>query len=96
MNKTLSSITRRHLLVGSAGALATFGLASWTRGASAQTALAANPLPPYVEWKNASSVIVHSKETLETRRSAFGTSVITPTDQLYIRARPRRGHRRLP
>lgn len=85
MNKTLSSITRRHLLVGSAGALATFGLASWTRGASAQTALTANPLPPYVEWKNASRVIVHSKETLETRRSAFGTSVITPTDQLYIR-----------
>jgi sulfite oxidase len=28
---------------------------------------------------------VHSGSTVETRRSAFGSSVITPAEQLYIR-----------
>lgn len=30
-------------------------------------------------------MIVHSGNTLETRRAAYGTSIITPADQLYIR-----------
>ena len=30
-------------------------------------------------------MIVHSSNTVETRRSAFGTSVVTPSNQLYIR-----------
>jgi sulfite dehydrogenase len=38
-----------------------------------------------VNWKDSGSLIVHSSSTLETKRSAFGTSVITPADQLYIR-----------
>jgi sulfite dehydrogenase len=61
------------------------GLASWSRGSLAQTAAAPKPLPAYVSWKDASSVIVHSGTTIETKRSAFGTSVITPAEQLYIR-----------
>jgi DMSO/TMAO reductase YedYZ molybdopterin-dependent catalytic subunit len=30
-------------------------------------------------------VIVHSAQTIETRRAAFGTSVVTPAEQLYVR-----------
>ncbi len=74
-------LSRRHLLAGSANALAALGLASWSSGAAAQ----AKPLPAYVAWKDAGSTIVHSATTIETRRSAFGTSVITPAEQLYIR-----------
>ena len=81
MTDTLTSLRRRHLLAGSAGALAAAGLGSWTTGASAQT----KPLPPYAAWKDADSVIVHSSSTIETRRSAFGSSGITPTNRLYVR-----------
>lgn len=83
---TSPSLPRRHLLTASASALAAAGLATWTRSATAQTAASAvKPLPAYVSWKNASSVIVHSSTTIETQRSAFGTSVVTPAEQLYIR-----------
>ena len=53
--------------------------------AVASTVPAAKPLPAYVSWKDANAMIVHTSSTLETKRSAFGTSIITPTDQLYIR-----------
>ena len=86
MNEPLTSLPRRHLLAGSASALAAVALASGTRGAFAQTvAPAAKPLPLYVSWKDPASVIVHSSTTIETRRAVFGTSVITPAEQLYIR-----------
>ena len=86
MINTPNSLPRRHLLVSSASALAVAGLATWTRGAAAQTAaVAVKPLPAYVSWKDSASVIVHSNTTIETKRSAFGTSVVTPTEQLYIR-----------
>jgi len=81
-----TSLPRRYLLASSASALAAVGLATWTRGATAQTAaVAAKPLPAYVSWKDQASLIVHSSTTMETKRSAFGTSVITPSDQLFIR-----------
>jgi DMSO/TMAO reductase YedYZ molybdopterin-dependent catalytic subunit len=80
---------RRLLLAGSAAAAAAAGLAGFTRSAMAQavagTAPAAKPLPAYVNWKKPDAMIVHTASTLETKRSAFGTSIITPTDQLYIR-----------
>lgn len=85
MQETPTSLPRRHLLVGSASALAGVGLATWTRGAVAETAAAAKPLPTYANWKSASALIVHSSSTLETKRSAFGTSVITPSEQLFVR-----------
>jgi sulfite dehydrogenase len=77
-------LARRGLLAGAATALAgtTCG-----RIATAQTAPggAARPLPDYVAWKKPEHLIVHTATTIETRRSAFGTSIITPSDRLYIR-----------
>jgi DMSO/TMAO reductase YedYZ molybdopterin-dependent catalytic subunit len=86
MNEPIT-LPRRHLLAGSAAALSAIGLASFAGRAGAQAAAAAapKPLPAYVGWKVADAVIVHSSNTLETRRSAFGTSVITPVNKLYIR-----------
>jgi len=82
----LKNPQRRNLLAGSAAALAAAGLGGFSKTAIAQAAAAAaKPLPAYVAWKDPSAMIVHSSSTLETKRSAFGTSVITPTNQLYIR-----------
>lgn len=79
---------RRGLLAGGATALA-----GATLGHAARAQTPANPgpaalrptLPPYVAWKEAEHMIVHTGTTIETKRSAFGTSVITPADRLYIR-----------
>jgi sulfite dehydrogenase len=83
---TRTDLSRRGLLAGTATALAGAGLA---RVVGAQTpapaAAPARTLPPYVAWKQADHLIVHTGTTIETRRSAFGTSVITPADRLYIR-----------
>jgi len=85
---------RRRLLAGSAGALAAAGLgasgiarASEAAGKAAASAApaAAKPLPPYAAWKDADSVIVHSANTIETKRGAFGDGVITPSRELYVR-----------
>ena len=81
-----TSLPRRRLLAGSASALAAAGLASFQGQAVAQAAApAAKPLPGYAGFKNADAVIVHSSTTIETKRSAFGSSVVTPTSQLYVR-----------
>ncbi|AMO24923.1 sulfite oxidase [Ramlibacter solisilvae] len=45
----------------------------------------AKPFPPYVAWKNQSQMIQHTATTIETKRSAYGTSIVTPADRLYIR-----------
>ena len=84
---TPSSLRRRQMLAGSAGALAAAGLGLTGRAAaqSAAAPAAAKPLPAYAAFKDASAVIVHSGNTIETKRSAFGTSVITPVDELYVR-----------
>ena len=89
-NSTPASLPRRRMLTGSASALAAVGLASFQSQALAQQAAAAaapavKPLPAIAAWKKASDVIVHSGTTIETKRSAFGTSVVTPSDQLYLR-----------
>lgn len=85
----LNNPTRRNLLAGGT-ALAMAGLAGFSRTAMAQAVGAAapaapKPLPSYVAWKDPAAMIVHTSGTLETRRSAFGTSIITPSEQLYIR-----------
>lgn len=72
-----AGIRRRHVLAGGAAAAAGFG---W-RDAGAQ----ARPLPAYAAWKDADSLIVHSASTIETKRGAFGTSIVTPAERLYIR-----------
>jgi DMSO/TMAO reductase YedYZ molybdopterin-dependent catalytic subunit len=85
----VSNPQRRSLLAGGAAALAAAGLGGFSKTAMAQavagTAPAAKPLPAYVSWKDPNAMIVHTSGTLETRRSAFGTSIVTPNDQLYIR-----------
>jgi sulfite oxidase len=93
LKDTPSSLRRRQLLAGSAGTLAAAGLGGFAAGAQAQAAApasaaaapAAKPLPAYAAWKDPSALIAHSANTLETRRAAFGTSVITPAEQLYVR-----------
>ena len=82
----LDNLTRRNLLIGSAGSIAIAGLSSFHKTVFAQAASEViKPLPPYVAWKDPKNFIVHSSTTIETKRSAFGTSVITPSDQLFIR-----------
>ncbi|MEO8081361.1 MAG: sulfite oxidase [Caldimonas sp.] len=87
MTESTPSIRRRQLLAGSASAIAAAGLTGLSGRAVAQsaTASAAKPLPAYATFKDPSAVIVHSSNTIETKRSAFGTSVITPAEQLYVR-----------
>lgn len=92
MKSTVPDLTRRRVLAGSAAALAAagFGRAGAQGAASAPASApggggAAKPLPAYVSWKDADAMIVHSANTVETRRSAFGSGVVTPSDQLYIR-----------
>jgi sulfite oxidase len=93
MADTPLSLRRRQLLAGGAGALAGSGLIGLAGEAAAQAAAPAaasaapapRALPAYVAWKDPSAVIVHSATTIETKRSAFGTSGITPAEHLYIR-----------
>lgn len=95
METTPRNPARRRLLAGSAGALAAAGLGATGvvraseqavgKTAAPAAATATKPLPPYAAWKDADSVIVHSANTIETRRGAFGDGVITPSRELYVR-----------
>jgi sulfite dehydrogenase len=81
-----ASLPRRQVLAGSVSALAAAGLAGFETAATAQTSsVAAKPLPAYVSWKDPNNLIVHSATTIETKRQAFGSGLITPAEQLYIR-----------
>lgn len=75
----MPTIPRRHFLIGSAGAV---GAAAAGVPALAQSGGA---LPPAFAWKDPDSLIVHSEQTLETKRAAQGAELITPSDDLYIR-----------
>lgn len=84
------NVRRRQLLAGTASVLASAPLAGYSGGAAAQAAAQPaaaqpKPLPPYAAWKDADSLIVHSSSTIETKRSAMGASLITPSDRLYVR-----------
>lgn len=85
------TVRRRQLLAGTASALAVVPLTGYSGAAGAQTAASAapapqaKPLPAYAAWKDANSLIVHSANTMETKRSAMGASLITPSDRLYVR-----------
>lgn len=72
-------LSRRRFLVSTAGAGAAAGLAG-AAGAQEDGAL-----PDYVAWKNPEAFIVHTEQTLETRREAQGARPITPSGDLYIR-----------
>lgn len=81
MKRTID-VRRRQLLLSSASAAAAAGLGGIGTEALAQQG---KPLPKYAGYKDASRVIVHSTNTIETKRSGFGTSVIVPDDILYVR-----------
>lgn len=86
--KQPQSLTRRHWLAGTGLALSAAGLSGFSKTAMAQaaaTAAAPKPLPPFASWKTADAMIVHSSSTIELKRSAFGSSVITPSEKLFIR-----------
>ncbi|KZY04988.1 MULTISPECIES: SorT family sulfite dehydrogenase catalytic subunit [unclassified Sulfitobacter] len=78
--KMIENVKRRHFLIGSAGTMAAAAV-----GMPAGAQDSDNPLPDYVSWKDAEDVIVHSKQTLETKRAAQGSELITPSTELYIR-----------
>ena len=76
----VENVKRRHFLIGSAGTMAAVAVGAPVMAQSGQ-----EPLPEYVAWKDAKDMIVHSKQTLETKRAAQGSELITPTTELYIR-----------
>ena len=89
-------ISRRNLLGATVGLVAAAGLNPRSANAQAAAPVAspatvapaastAKPLPGYVSWKHADSMIVHTPTTIETKRSAIGSSIITPNDRLFIR-----------
>ena len=88
-----TNIIRRRLLASAGGAVAWAGLGAPAFADSTEPASQSNPgpvsdakpLPDYAKWKDADSLIVHSANTIETRRTAFGSSGITPLDRLFIR-----------
>ncbi|WP_282025714.1 SorT family sulfite dehydrogenase catalytic subunit [Limimaricola cinnabarinus] len=75
----LPRIKRRHFLLAGTGGIigAAAGLPAVAQDGKA--------LPDYVAWKDADDLIVHSKQTLETRRGAIGSGLVTPSEDLYIR-----------
>lgn len=81
MDKAMD-VRRRQVLLGTAAAVTALGTVSTEVLAQAAKP---KPLPKYVEWKYIDSMIVHSGNTIETKRSAFGTSVIVPNDILFVR-----------
>lgn len=72
---------RRALLGASASAAVLAGFAPWQQSFAQEV----RPLPAYAAWKDPASMIVHSANTIELKRSAFGDGVITPARQLYVR-----------
>lgn len=88
-----TNFIRRRLLATAGGAVAWAGLGAPAFADSTEPASKSNPgpvsdakpLPGYAQWKDADSLIVHSANTIETRRTAFGSSGITPLDRLFIR-----------
>ncbi len=85
-NTTQTRLSRRNLLVGSTTALASVGLMGLAPLSRADTTEAPkSALPDYANWKDENAVIVHSANTLETRRGAIGSGVVTPSKHLYVR-----------
>jgi DMSO/TMAO reductase YedYZ molybdopterin-dependent catalytic subunit len=80
-----AKLSRRHFIIAGAGAGVLVSNPELGFGFNTAAQAQDKPLPDYVSWKNPKAMIVHSKSGLETKRDYFGTSGITPTDELYIR-----------
>ena len=85
--KEIANLSRRRLMTSTGGAIALAGLSSVARAdlPNAKPEVSTKALPDYANWKDLDGMIVHSANTIETKRSAFGSSVITPTDRLFVR-----------
>lgn len=89
----VTNTMRRRILASAGGAVAWAGLGGVALADSKEPASQSNPgpvsdqkpLPAYAQWKDADALIVHSANTIETRRAAVGASGITPLDKLFIR-----------
>jgi len=80
MTKKIDSHRRRFLVTSAAG-----GAAAGLAGIAPSALARGKPLPGYASWKDADSLIVHSSNTMETVRGAFGTSGVTASDRLFVR-----------
>lgn len=84
-----SNLSRRRMLLSTGGVVALAGAGGLTPLSQAlaqeKAKSEAKALPAYASWKHADSLIVHSANTIETRRSAFGSGLITPLDRLFVR-----------
>ncbi|MFC4353380.1 sulfite oxidase [Fodinicurvata halophila] len=78
-------IHRRHFLIGSASTAGAIAAAGVTGSSFPAFAAETKELPDYVSWKDADKLIMHTEQTLEMKRGAGGTSVITPNEEVYIR-----------
>jgi sulfite oxidase len=75
-------LNRRKFLLATGGAAA--GAAS--AGLVPATAIAQDqPLPDFASWKDADAFIVHTAQTMETRRDAMGAPPLTPSRELFVR-----------
>lgn len=81
-DRGLENPSRRKMLVGSAGAMAAVSVLGFTPLAKADEP---KSLPDYAAWKERNALIVHSTNTMETRRDAIGSGVVTPSDRLFVR-----------
>lgn len=88
---TQVNLSRRQLLTttGSAVGIASVGLVGSlspiAKAIAATDPAAKAALPSYANWKDADSLIIHSANTMETKRTAFGSGIITPLDRLFVR-----------
>ncbi|GGX79580.1 sulfite oxidase [Litchfieldella qijiaojingensis] len=80
--QTLENPARRLLLKGSAGAVAALGIMSLIPVARADEL---STLPDYASWKRQQDLILHSEATMETRRGAIRSGIVTPSQTLFVR-----------
>jgi sulfite oxidase len=85
-------LSRRQLMISSAATLA--ASAAVSKAAAQQATPSAAPaaapaasktMSAYAAPKDPANFIIHSSSTIETKRNAFGTSVVTPANLLYVR-----------
>lgn len=87
------NVTRRRLLTTSGSVLGLASVSALSNFSSTTKALAAtqestannSALPAYADWKDANHLIIHSANTMETKRHAFGSGIITPLERLFVR-----------
>jgi DMSO/TMAO reductase YedYZ molybdopterin-dependent catalytic subunit len=84
-HKNITNLSRRRFIVAGAGAAGVIALNPELKFSTPAIAEDAKPLPAYLSWKNPQAMIVHSSNTLETKRDSMGTGGITPTNELFVR-----------